>query len=226
MTPNLFDPIAPGEVRPDDDTLTMPGGTATGAPKPLSAAPSQRGNGGPVAEVYNPNKAARRHDPTTSHEAAQAAKYTANRFASMVLAVHRAHPAGLIDDEVKQLLPDVHEGTVTKRRGDLTTAGYIVKTSARRPTRSGRAADVYAISPAGNRYALEHGLTWRGARLGDLAHPEAVTKFTIDRLLRTCQVCGYVADGSSGAKSGKPGRDLASHLAEQHAITVDWENAA
>ena len=91
---------------------------------------------------------ARRSDPDTSHQAA--AKAIGNSpLRSSVLHVHALHPAGLTDDELKQLLPDAHPGSVAKRRKDLHTVGYVRQSDETRPTRYNSPAIVWIITERG-----------------------------------------------------------------------------
>lgn len=90
--------------------------------------------------------AVRLGDPDTSAAAARAAVGYRSRLRSDVLALHQAHPAGLTDDELVQLLPDDHPGSVAKRRRDLVDTGELVDSGRRRPTRRDCMAAVWTLA--------------------------------------------------------------------------------
>jgi hypothetical protein len=64
-----------------------------------------------------------------------------------VLDVHRAHPDGLTDEELRGHLPMLNGGSLVKRRTELSRAGLVFDTGTTRTTYSGRAAIVWRVTP-------------------------------------------------------------------------------
>lgn len=81
-------------------------------------------------------------DPTTSHQAATRAQGTAERDRDRVLAALRAHPEGLTDFQLSDLLGR-KQTSVGKRRGELRDAGLVVATDLRRPSDTGSPSIVW-----------------------------------------------------------------------------------
>lgn len=83
----------------------------------------------------------RSDDPETS--AAAAAMSTSHRLWLKDRVLELLHQGDATDDELAQLLPAEHTGSVSKRRCDLVRAGLVVDTGKRRPTRRGAQAVVW-----------------------------------------------------------------------------------
>ena len=86
---------------------------------------------------------ARNSDPETSHKAAASVNLAGDR--EKVLAAHRAHPAGLTDFELAEIMGR-QQSSVGKRRGELRDMGLIIDTKERRPSPSGASAIVWRIA--------------------------------------------------------------------------------
>ncbi len=146
--------------------------------------------------VPDPLGSVRRSDPATSWAAARKAVGN-SRLRELILRCHLDHPDGLIDDELKRLLPEHNQGSITKRRLDLivlhTKNGpvdidLLEPTPILRDTRDETPAGVYQVTHAGISLARQMRLPqWTGARLSDPV--EVGDRQTIERLLRTCQWC-------------------------------------
>lgn len=74
-----------------------------------------------------PEPIARASDPRTSHEAALAAMPTAAIMRDRVLATLRAHPEGLCDFRLADLL-EAKQTSAGKRRGELVETGHVIDT--------------------------------------------------------------------------------------------------
>lgn len=104
----------------------------------------------PDLATYQPRTLARTTDVETSHIAAHANAAGKAAHRERILAIHRAHPDGLIDDKVAELA-GLDSTETTRRCSDLRNAGLIAfKYDAdgkpvRGITRSGRPARVSAI---------------------------------------------------------------------------------
>jgi hypothetical protein len=85
---------------------------------------------------------ARATDPDTSWAAASDARRNASTHRARALAMLRAHPAGLTDFELADLL-GVGQTSIGKRRGELRDQGFVVDSGVRRPAPSGSAAIVW-----------------------------------------------------------------------------------
>jgi hypothetical protein len=109
-------------------------------------------------DPYVPPVSARRLDPRhvrlgdeqTSHDAAKAStpakRVHRSRLRAEILRIHQAHPGGLTDDELVQLLEDEHPaGSAVKRRGDLVRDGELRDSERTRRTRFGSAATVFVV---------------------------------------------------------------------------------
>lgn len=90
---------------------------------------------GPV-EYIDPKRLARRDDPKTSHAAAAAAASKVTIRQQVVLDTLRAHPAGLCDYDLQDILND-HGSTFRTRRAELVERG-LVRDSGRTIVRRGR----------------------------------------------------------------------------------------
>ena len=91
---------------------------------------------------------ARRTDPETSWDAAANALANADTDRARVLAVHRAHPDGLTDFELAELMGR-QQTSVGKRRGELCAQGLVEYAGIKRPAPSGSMSRVWkAVSPA------------------------------------------------------------------------------
>ena len=88
---------------------------------------------------------ARPTDPATSLQAPKGDTLVGLQAA--VMDVHRAHPNGLTDEELRTHLPMLNGGSVVKRRTELTAAGLVFDTGTTRTTYSGRAAIVWRVTP-------------------------------------------------------------------------------
>jgi len=87
-------------------------------------------------------------DPHTSH---LAAKTTPRRLQDRERVMHalvKTGAEGLTDSELSERLPDMHSGSISKRRGDLAKAGFVGDSGRRRETPRGRKAIVWrALTP-------------------------------------------------------------------------------
>lgn len=88
--------------------------------------------------------AARKADPETSHAAASEHQETRARDRNTALTIHRAHPAGLTDFELADLMGR-QQTSAGKRRGELRDMGLIEDSGERRPSPSGSSAVVWRI---------------------------------------------------------------------------------
>jgi hypothetical protein len=88
----------------------------------------------------------RSDDPETS--AAAAVMSTSHRLWLKDRVLELLQQGDATDDELAQLLPAEHTGSVSKRRCDLVRAGLVVDTGKRRPTRRGAQAAVWAVVDA------------------------------------------------------------------------------
>lgn len=90
-------------------------------------------------------------DPATSWQAGRPdthrKRVSRSRLRQAVHEAHRAHPEGLTDDQVAELLPGEDKGSIAKRRGDLVADGLLIDSGATRPTRRGCAAIVWQVAP-------------------------------------------------------------------------------
>ena len=68
-------------------------------------------------------KLARREDPTTSHQAAQAVDST--KLEQMVYEAIKSHPEGCISDEILAMYPNYPYSTIRARNRDLLDKGFI-----------------------------------------------------------------------------------------------------
>lgn len=85
---------------------------------------------------------ARRSDPITSHRAAADAKRGAATLRARCLEALRAHPEGLTDFQLADLLGS-QQTSAGKRRGELVAAGLVEATEETRPSPSGSQARVW-----------------------------------------------------------------------------------
>lgn len=85
---------------------------------------------------------ARPTDPDTSWMAAADASIKADTHRALVLATHRAHPEGLTDFELADLV-GLQQTSCGKRRGELRDRGYIVNAGMKRAAPSGSMAIVW-----------------------------------------------------------------------------------
>lgn len=85
---------------------------------------------------------ARNSDPETSHLAADDAKRTANTLRFRCLAALKAHPEGLTDFQLADLV-GAQQTSAGKRRGELVAAGLVERTDEKRPAPSGSLAIVW-----------------------------------------------------------------------------------
>jgi len=83
---------------------------------------------------------ARRHDPDTSHEAADVSARNRRLVMDTVFGRPLEHPS--TDHELEEwyaanaaILPAAHPGTPRKRRSDLAKAGLVIRTNLKRPHR-------------------------------------------------------------------------------------------
>lgn len=98
--------------------------------------------------IGDPKRNARTTDPVTSHKAASLAlgsKATDRVYALRMLA---AHPVGLTDFELADLLGS-QQTSIGKRRGELRDKGYVEATDSYRPAPSGADAIVWRITQDG-----------------------------------------------------------------------------
>lgn len=105
---------------------------------------------------YAPYAHARTSDPDTSLAAALAVE--ASEVQQRVYALHRQHPEGLTDEELLHWYASAHlvpgrslesKSSPRKRRSDLTNAGLLVDSGARRPLSSGRRGVVWVLAATG-----------------------------------------------------------------------------
>ena len=68
-------------------------------------------------------KLARREDPTTSHQAAQAVDTT--KLESLVYEAIKSHPEGCISDEILEMYPNYPYSSITARYRALLDKGFI-----------------------------------------------------------------------------------------------------
>lgn len=103
---------------------------------------------------------ARVSDPATSHAAAAIPRAG---LRARVLAAHVHHDdRGLTDDELVQLFPEANEGSVKKRRSELSREGLVTATDRTRPTRRGCAAVVWKATVGG--WLASRGVVFDGRR--------------------------------------------------------------
>lgn len=88
------------------------------------------------------------NDPDTCQEPSDT-RMSKGRLAA--LTAHHAHPAGLTDFELADLVGS-QQTSAGKRRGELVEAGLIVATTDRRPAPSGKPVIVWRITPLGVAY--------------------------------------------------------------------------
>jgi len=105
----------------------------------------------PEVIYSNTTPRARNTDPTTSHQAAgSVATDTITRTQALILEALRAH-GPLTDEQLCQRIADVERKPVSvsgirTRRSELVTAGCVVDTGHRQPTRTGRSAIVWNVA--------------------------------------------------------------------------------
>jgi hypothetical protein len=75
-------------------------------------------------------KLARREDPTTSHQSAQAVDTT--KLEQMVYEAIKSHPEGCISDEILEMYPNYPYSSITARYRALLDKGFIEVTGVRR----------------------------------------------------------------------------------------------
>lgn len=105
---------------------------------------------------YRPHEHSRTTDPDTSASAAQSlTDDSVNEIQRRVLVIHRRHPAGLTDEELRALYirewPCASASAADssrKRRSDLTRLGFLVDSGLRRPLISGRLGIVWQLASA------------------------------------------------------------------------------
>jgi len=68
-------------------------------------------------------KLARREDPTTSHQAAQAVDTT--KLETLVYEAIKSHPEGCISDEILEMYPNYPYSSITARYRALLDKGFI-----------------------------------------------------------------------------------------------------
>lgn len=107
------------------------------------------GNAIPLAELGG--REVRRDSPDTSREAASIRDQPHHYMA--LLAV--LDLGDRIDATLQRMLPDVHPGTVSKRRLRLERGGYVEATDQRQRTPHGVSAIVYRITDAGREVLRE-----------------------------------------------------------------------
>jgi hypothetical protein len=81
----------------------------------------------------------------TSHEAAEANAPTAGTQRQAVFGALEAHPVGLIDEEIQNLLA-MNPSTERPRRIELVNSGAVVDSGTTRLTKSGRKAVVWILA--------------------------------------------------------------------------------
>ena len=75
-------------------------------------------------------KLARRKDPVTSHQAAQAVDTT--KLETMVYEAIKSHPDGCISDEILEMYPNYPYSSITARYKSLLDKGFIEVTGVKR----------------------------------------------------------------------------------------------
>lgn len=95
---------------------------------------------------------ARLTDPATCLQAPKGATLT--RLQGAVMDVHRAHPNGLTDEELRAQLPQFNGGSLVKRRTELARAGLVYDSGTTRTTTGGRAAIVWRIEQPADRAVM------------------------------------------------------------------------
>lgn len=93
---------------------------------------------------YGPNS--RRSDRQTSVDAATGARRSAPKLKAVILGLLLDRVDGLTDDQLCELLPGEHPGSVSKRRSDLVKDGLVVAHWSTRTTRFGREATVWVAT--------------------------------------------------------------------------------
>src|SRR4051812_33799160 len=88
--------------------------------------------------------ASRASDPQTSHQAAEAHQLTRTHDRMAVLLAHVAHPNGLTDFELAEIVGR-QQTSAGKRRGELRDLGMIEQTDERRASPSGSTATVWRV---------------------------------------------------------------------------------
>jgi len=88
-------------------------------------------------------------DPDTSRAAAEMTPGLRVSDRWRALAVHRAHPDGLTDFELAELMGR-QQTSAGKRRGELVALGYIADSGRRRPAPSGARAIVWQLTNGGD----------------------------------------------------------------------------
>ena len=103
---------------------------------------------------FEPYTHARTSDPETSRAAADAIA-DATEVQRRVYAIHRQHPEGLTDEQLLTHYTAAHgvagrslesKSSPRKRRSDLTNAGVLIDSGARRPLVSGRNGVVWIVA--------------------------------------------------------------------------------
>jgi hypothetical protein len=89
----------------------------------------------------HPRTLARRHDPSTSHDAAKSVASTLGRIQAGLMAAFAVNPRGLTPDEA-EVVAGLHAGA-RRRVSELHAQGLIVPTGETRVGRSGRAQRVF-----------------------------------------------------------------------------------
>jgi len=138
---------------PPVDTPFLAGGTPTSAPR--------RGNGSsprqpdPKVGPRPAARRARRGDPATAHDAALAEHRLSEHRWRALMRLNFAAGAGLTDFELAERT-GLAQTSVGKRRLELVEMGYVEMATGSRPAPSGRAAQVWRITPTGrDRYRAE-----------------------------------------------------------------------
>lgn len=93
----------------------------------------------------NPRAKARNTDPATSHRAAFANLPLKNTQRRLILEIHLAHPKGLTDDELSQLI-GMRLNSLTTRRSELFQGGWLEDSGEERKTRTGVCAVVWRVT--------------------------------------------------------------------------------
>jgi hypothetical protein len=101
---------------------------------------------------WTPPPAARTSDPDTSHKAAERALSRGSEDRKQALEAHRAHPEGLTDFELGDLV-NRQQTSAGKRRGELRDLGLVRDSGARRASPSGSSAIVWQITEEGKNAA-------------------------------------------------------------------------
>jgi len=104
----------------------------------------------PLLDWTPPN--VRMSDPDTSRKAAARAPSLRAHDRRQALAAHRAHPEGLTDFELGDLIGR-QQTSAGKRRGELRDLGLVRDSGARRASPSGSSAIVWMITEAGKEAA-------------------------------------------------------------------------